>query len=71
MSKITLLAQMIQMLPAEKANSQVEVAPIPFNQCAAFAFVCKNRTELIHQQTLRKKTSLGARKYPIEYVYLA
>jgi hypothetical protein len=41
-----------------------------FDQCAAFAFVCKNRTESIHQQTLQKKQPLGARKYPIESVYL-
>lgn len=52
------------------ANGQVQVAPVQFDQCAAFAFVCKNRTESIHQQTLRKKQPLGARKYPIESVYL-
>ena len=52
------------------ANGQVQMAPVQFDQCAAFAFVCKNRTESIHQQTLRKKQPLGARKYPIESVYL-
>mgnify|MGYP000736821281 CR=1 FL=1 len=52
------------------ANGQVQVAPVQFDQCAAFASVCKNRTESIHQQTFRKKQPLGARKYPIESVYL-
>ena len=42
------------------ANGQVQMAPVQFDQCAAFAFVCKNRTESIHQQTLRKKQPLGA-----------
>ena len=42
------------------ANGKVQVAPVQFDQCAAFAFVCKNRTESIHQQTLRKKQPLGA-----------
>jgi hypothetical protein len=46
------------------------MAPVQFDQCAAFASVCKNRTESIHQQTLRKKQPLGARKYPIQSVYL-
>ena len=52
------------------ANGQVYMAPVQFDQCAAFAFVCKNRTESIHQQTLRKKQPLGAWEYPIEPVYL-
>ncbi len=46
------------------------MAPVQFDQYAAFTSVCKNRTESIHQQTLRKKQPLGARKYPIESVYL-
>jgi hypothetical protein len=37
------------------ANGQVQMAPVQFDQCAAFASVCKNRTESIDQQTLRKK----------------
>ncbi len=43
---------------------------LPLEQCAAFTSVCKNRTESIHQQTIRKKQPLGARKYTIESVYL-
>jgi hypothetical protein len=41
-------------------NGQVQIAPIQFDQCAVFAFVCKNRTESIHKQTIRKKQPLGA-----------
>ncbi len=52
------------------ANGQVQMAPVQFDQCAAFTSVCENRTESIHQQTLRKKQPLGARKYTIESVYL-
>jgi len=46
------------------------MAPVQIDQCAAFASICKNRTESIHQQTLRKKQPLGAWEYPIELVYL-
>ncbi len=42
------------------ANGQVQMAPVQFDQCAAFVFVCKNRTESIHQQTIRKKQPFGA-----------
>lgn len=52
------------------AIGQVQMAPVQFDQCVAFAFVCKNRTASIHQQTLRKKQPLGAQKYPIESVCL-
>lgn len=38
------------------ANGQVQMAPVQFDQCAAFTSVCKNRTESIHQQTLRKSS---------------
>jgi hypothetical protein len=47
----------------------LNLAPVKFAQCAALASVCKNRTEPIHPQTLRKKQPLGTRKYPIESVY--
>ena len=52
------------------ANGQVQMAPVKFDQCAAFTSVCKNRTGSIHQQTILKKQPFGARKYTIESIYL-
>lgn len=50
------------------AYGQEQMAPVKYDQCVVFALVCKIRTESIHQQTLRKKQPLGARKYTIESV---